>query len=111
MKINPRNPPGQLLKLASLALLLAACASGAMRREEAPEEPPVLYGVAGNQLVRVDPADGAARRQLLESSADAAFYHNKVLSAVHFCYRALPTASAQAVAIRAGEKAPIEAIF
>ena len=60
MKINPRNPPGQLLKLASLALLLAACASGAMRREEAPEEPPVLYGVAGNQLVRVDPADGAA---------------------------------------------------
>ena len=59
----------------------------------------------------VDPADDEACRALLADSADAAFYHNKVQAAVHFSYRALPGASAQAVAILAGEKAPMEAVF
>ncbi len=55
--------------------------------------------------------EGAAYRELLGSHEDAAFYHNKIQSAIHFCYRALPTVSAHCVAIRAGEKAAIDAVF
>ncbi|MCP3957184.1 MAG: acyl-CoA dehydrogenase [bacterium] len=56
----------------------------------------------------VDPADA---RELLESNEDAAFLHNKVQSAMHFCYRALPSVTAQSVAILAGEKTAMEAVF
>jgi alkylation response protein AidB-like acyl-CoA dehydrogenase len=37
--------------------------------------------------------------------AEAAFFHNKVQTAIHFAYRALPTVAAKAAAIRSGEKA------
>ncbi|MEE8522884.1 MAG: acyl-CoA dehydrogenase [Thermoanaerobaculia bacterium] len=56
-------------------------------------------------------SDEEARREFLEDNAEAAHYHNKVQAAVHFCYRALPGVTAQGVAIRAGEKAPMEAVF
>ncbi len=42
---------------------------------------------------------------------EAAFYHNKVQTAIHFAYRVLPLVTARAVAIRAGEMAPVEAIL
>ena len=41
----------------------------------------------------------------------AAFYHNKVQTAIHFAYRALPTVPAKAAAIRSGEKATLYAIM
>jgi alkylation response protein AidB-like acyl-CoA dehydrogenase len=59
----------------------------------------------------VDAADKAAVAGLLKDSGEAAFYHNKVQVAIHFAHRGLPLVAAQAVALRAGEVAPMEAVF
>jgi alkylation response protein AidB-like acyl-CoA dehydrogenase len=59
----------------------------------------------------VDRADSDAYRKLLADNPDAAFYHNKVQTAIHYAYRALPNVAARAAAIQAGEKAPMEAIM
>ena len=59
----------------------------------------------------VDPADRSAIQALLASSRDAAFYQNKVQAAIHFAHRGLPLVAAHAVALQAGETAPMEAIF
>jgi len=59
----------------------------------------------------VKAADKDAYAALLENDADAAFYHNKVQSALHFAYRVLPGVTAKAVAIRAGEMGPMDAVF
>ena len=55
--------------------------------------------------------DAEAYRELLASHEDAAFYHNKIQSAIHFCFRALPSVTAQCVAIRAGERAAMDAVL
>ena len=47
--------------------------------------------------------------QLMEDVPDAAFYHNKVVTAIHFAHRALPTVPAQAAAILSGEMGPMQA--
>ncbi len=60
---------------------------------------------------RVDASDKAALRTYLEGKAEAAFYHNKVQAAIHFAYRVLPNVTARAVAIRAGEMGPMEAVL
>ncbi len=71
--------------------------------------------VARQRLAEIFAERGAdsveARRELLGESSEAAYYHNKIQAAVHFCYRALPNVTALGVAIRAGEKAPMEAVF
>lgn len=55
---------------------------------------------------------GAADRQaLLAESSEAAFYQNKVQAAIHFAHRGLPMVAAQAVAVLAGETAPMEAML
>ncbi len=59
----------------------------------------------------VDPEDEKAYKALLADHPDAAFYHNKIQTAIHFAYRALPTVTAQAAAIRAGELAPMHAVM
>jgi alkylation response protein AidB-like acyl-CoA dehydrogenase len=59
----------------------------------------------------VNAQDKEAVRACLEGKPEAAFYHNKVQAAIHFAYRVLPQVTAQAVAIRAGEMGPIEAIL
>ena len=59
----------------------------------------------------VDAGDKKAVRAFVESKPEAAFYHNKVQTAIHFAYRVLPQVTARAVAIRAGEVAPVEAIL
>jgi len=59
----------------------------------------------------VDPKDEVAYKQFLADNADAAFYHNKVQAAIHFAYRVLPNVTARAVAIRAGEMGPMEAVL
>ncbi len=59
----------------------------------------------------VDGGDRDAVRRYAEGKPEAAFYHNKVLAAVHFAYRVLPQVTARAVAIRAGEASPIEAVL
>jgi hypothetical protein len=59
----------------------------------------------------VDAGDPAALRAHLADSREAAFYQNKVQAAIHFAHRGLPLVAAQAVAIRAGEAAPLEAVF
>jgi alkylation response protein AidB-like acyl-CoA dehydrogenase len=55
--------------------------------------------------------DKKAYKAFLQDNAEAAFYHNKVQTAIHFAYRALPNVAARAAAIRSGEKAPLYAIF
>jgi alkylation response protein AidB-like acyl-CoA dehydrogenase len=59
----------------------------------------------------IDPKDTAAYRAYLADNRDAAFYHNKVQSAIHFAYRVLPQVTSLAVAIRAGEMGPMEAVL
>jgi hypothetical protein len=48
--------------------------------------------------------DKKAYKEFLEDNEEAAFYHNKVQTAIHFAYRALPTVAAKGAAIRSGEK-------
>ncbi len=59
----------------------------------------------------IEEADAKAYRELLAGNEDAAYYHNKIQSAVHFCYRALPSVVAQGVAIRAGETSAMDAVL
>jgi alkylation response protein AidB-like acyl-CoA dehydrogenase len=59
----------------------------------------------------IDAADKPALCEYLNGKPEAAFYHNKILTAIHFAYRVLPGVTARAVAIRAGEMGPVEAIF
>jgi hypothetical protein len=68
-----------------------------------------LNAILASKGIKVD--DKAAYRAFLAENAEAAFYHNKVQAAIHFCYRALPNVTAQAVAIRAGEMGPMEAVL
>jgi len=55
--------------------------------------------------------DKKAYKAYLQDNAEAAYYHNKVQTAIHFAYRALPTVPAKAAAIRSGEKAALYAIM
>jgi alkylation response protein AidB-like acyl-CoA dehydrogenase len=59
----------------------------------------------------VDADDEKAYKALLGDDAEAAFYHNKVQTAIHFAYRALPLVTAHAAAIRSGELSPIHAVM
>jgi hypothetical protein len=59
----------------------------------------------------VAPGDPATVRAHLAGSREAAFYQNKVQAAIHFAHRGLPLVAAAAVAIQAGETAPMEAVF
>jgi alkylation response protein AidB-like acyl-CoA dehydrogenase len=59
----------------------------------------------------VNGGDKEATRNYLQGKPEAAFYHNQVQAAIHFAYRVLPQVTARAVAIRAGEMGPIEAIL
>lgn len=63
------------------------------------------------QAAGVDPKDEKLAAKFLAENADAAFYHNKVQAAIHFAYRVLPNVTARAVAIRAGEMGPLQAIL
>jgi alkylation response protein AidB-like acyl-CoA dehydrogenase len=55
--------------------------------------------------------DKKAYKEFLKDHEEAAFYHNKVQTAIHFAYRALPTVAAKGAAVRSGEKAPFYAIM
>jgi alkylation response protein AidB-like acyl-CoA dehydrogenase len=55
--------------------------------------------------------DKKAYKEFLKGNEEAAFYHNKIQTAIHFAYRALPTVAAKGAAIRSGEKAPLYAIM
>lgn len=55
--------------------------------------------------------DKKAYKAFLQDNEEAAFFHNKVQTAIHFAYRALPTVPAKAAAIRSGEKAALYAIM
>jgi hypothetical protein len=68
-----------------------------------------LQGLLQADGVKTEDKD--AMRTYLQGKPEAAFYHNKVQAAIHFAYRVLPQVAARAVAIRAGEMGPIEAIL
>jgi alkylation response protein AidB-like acyl-CoA dehydrogenase len=59
----------------------------------------------------VGTADKKAYKEFLANNPEAAFYHNKVQTAIHFAYRALPLVSARAAAVRSGEKSAIYAVL
>lgn len=59
----------------------------------------------------VSAEDDEGYSELLAADSDAAFYHNKVQAAIHFGYRVLPKVGALAVAIKAGELAPMKAVM
>ncbi|MBD3854728.1 MAG: acyl-CoA dehydrogenase, partial [Acidobacteria bacterium] len=68
-----------------------------------------LTGILEEQGVGTD--DKKAYKEFLKGNEEAAFYHNKIQTAIHFAYRALPTVAAKGAAIRSGEKAPLYAIM
>jgi len=55
--------------------------------------------------------DKRAYKSFLQDHEEAAFYHTKIQTAIHFAYRALPMVPAQAAAIRSGEKSPLYAVL
>ncbi len=59
----------------------------------------------------VNTGEPLALRAFLEGNTEGAFYQNKVQAAILFAHRGLPLVAAQAVALQAGELAPMEAIF
>jgi len=61
------------------------------------------------QAKSVDAEDGQALAALCYDDEEAAFYHNKIQTAIHYAFRVLPMVKAMGVAIRAGESAPIAA--
>jgi alkylation response protein AidB-like acyl-CoA dehydrogenase len=68
-----------------------------------------LAGILEEQGVGTD--DKKAYKEFLTGHAEAAFFHNKVQTAIHFAYRALPTVAAKGAAIRSGERSPFFAIM
>ncbi len=55
--------------------------------------------------------DKKAYKAFLAGNAEAAFYHNKVQTAINFAYRALPLVSAKGASIRSGEKSAMYAVM
>jgi hypothetical protein len=55
--------------------------------------------------------DKKAYKEFLQGHEEAAFYHNKIQTAIHFAYRALPTVAAKGAAIRSGEKTALYSIM
>jgi len=68
-----------------------------------------LAAILEEQGVGTD--DKKAYKEFLKSNEEAAFFHNKIQTAIHFAYRALPTVAAKGAAIRSGEKSPFYAIM
>jgi len=68
-----------------------------------------LAAILEEQGVGTD--DKKAYKVFLKSNEEAAFFHNKIQTAIHFAYRALPTVAAKGAAIRSGEKSPFYAIM
>ena len=68
-----------------------------------------LAAILEEQGVGTD--DKKAYKEFLKDNEEAAFYHNKVQTAIHFAYRALPSVAAKGAAIRSGEKSPLYAIM
>ncbi len=59
----------------------------------------------------VNREDKEALRKLVEDNPEATFYHNKIQTAAHFAYIALPTVAARSTSILSGARAPLEAIM
>ena len=55
--------------------------------------------------------DADAYSEFVAEDREAAFFHNKRLTASHFAYRVLPQVGALGVALRSGETAPIDAVM
>jgi len=68
-----------------------------------------LQAILAERGIKAD--DRRGLRSLISENEEAAFLHNKVLSAIHFAYRVLPQVTARSVAIRAAELAPLEAVL
>ncbi len=68
-----------------------------------------LVGLLEKKDVSIE--DEKAYRALLSDDLEAAFLHNKIQSASHFAYRALPQVPALAVAVKNGEMAPMQAVL
>jgi alkylation response protein AidB-like acyl-CoA dehydrogenase len=66
-----------------------------------------LAGIASD--AGVDASDREQRRKLIADDPEAAFYHNKVETAIYYAHRALPNVAARAAAIQVGERSALEA--
>lgn len=101
----------QLVLINSVPLLdmVGTCIGAHLLLDQALLAKGKLAGILAEHGVGGD--DKKAYKTFLESNAEAAFYHNKVQTAIHFAYRALPTVPAKGAAIRSGEKAALYAIM
>jgi len=107
-----KRPDGiQLLLINSQAILdmVGTCLGGHFLLDQAMLAKKKLAAILADAGVGVE--DKKAYKAFLLDNADAAFYHNKVQTAIHFCYRALPTVPAKAAAIRSGEKSSLYAVL
>jgi alkylation response protein AidB-like acyl-CoA dehydrogenase len=108
----PKRPDGMQLTLLNAVPLLDMVGTvlGAhFLLDQAMIARPKLAAILSENGVGTD--DKKAYKTFLEGNSEAAFYHNKIQTAIHFAYRALPTVSARGAAIRSGEKAPFFAIM
>jgi hypothetical protein len=54
-------------------------------------------------------SDREQRRKLIADDPEAAFYNNKVETAIYYAHRVLPNVAARAAAIHVGERSALEA--
>jgi hypothetical protein len=108
----PKRPDGMLVTLLNAVPLLDMVGTvlGAhFLMDQAKLAKAKLADILAEAGVGTD--DKKAYKAFLLDNEEAAFYHNKVQTAIHFAYRALPTVAAKGAAIRSGEKAPMYAIM
>ena len=107
-----KRPDGiQLVLINSVPLLdmVGTCLGAHFLLDQAMLAKAKLGEILAAQGVGTD--DKKAYKAFLQEDAEAAFYHNKVQTAIHFAYRALPMVPAKAAAIRSGEKATLYAVM
>ncbi len=108
----PKRPDGMLVTILNAVPLLDMVGT-VIGAHLLMDQAKIAKGKLAEILVEagVGTDDKKAYKAFLADNAEAAFYHNKVQTAINFAYRALPTVSAKGAAIRSGEKSAIYAVL
>ncbi len=108
----PKRPDGIQLMLVNAVPLLdmvGTCFCAHLLLDQAKLAKQRLSALLAAKGVSI--ADKKAYKDFLQGDPEAAFFHNKVQTAIHFAYLALPTVPAKAAAIRSGEKTAFYALM
>jgi alkylation response protein AidB-like acyl-CoA dehydrogenase len=108
----PKRPDGMLVTLLNAVPLLDMVGT-VLGAHFLMDQAKIAKAKLGDILAEagVGTDDKKAYKAFLGDNSEAAFYHNKVQTAITFAYRALPTVAAKAAAIRTGEKSAMYAVM